>query len=130
MSYTSRASRKMDMMYELERHQEDMMINWLDESLPEAWTGLDHGDPVEHHKTRVTLRVDTEMLKWFRKLGPGYQARMNRVLRIYWTALLCGHIKCYPDDHTVPRIQAEAFRAVEELNAELRRARAARGERV
>ncbi|MEO9573026.1 MAG: BrnA antitoxin family protein [Tateyamaria sp.] len=125
MPYTSRASHKTDMMYELERHQEDIMINWLDKSLPDAWTGLDYGDPVDHHKTRVTLRVDTEMLKWFRKLGPGYQARMNRVLRTYWTALLSGHIKGYPDDHTIPRIQAEAFRALEELKAGMNRDRGA-----
>jgi len=119
MTYSTRAARKTDMMYELERLQEDLTVHWLDQSLPDAWTGLDHGDPVDHHKTRVTLRVDTEMLKWFRKLGPGYQARMNRVLRIYWTALLAGHIKGHPYDHTVPRLQAEAFRALEEMKAEL-----------
>ena len=120
MTHSSRAARKTDMMYELERHQEDLTLHWLDQSLPDAWTGLDHGDPVDHHKTRVTLRVDSEMLKWFRKLGPGYQARMNRVLRIYWTALLAGHIKGHPYDNTVPRLQAETFRAVEALKADLR----------
>jgi len=108
------------MMYELDRHQEDMTLNWLHEGLPEGWTGLDHGDPIDRHKTRVTLRVDSDMLRWFRKPGPGHQARINRVLRIYWTALMAGHIKGHPCDHTVPRIHAEALRALEEMKAELR----------
>ncbi len=42
MPYLSRASPKMDMMYKLERHQEDMLIQRLDENLTDTWTGLDH----------------------------------------------------------------------------------------
>ena len=32
-------------------------------------------------KQRVSLRVDTEVVDWFKAKGPGYQTRMNRVLR-------------------------------------------------
>jgi uncharacterized protein (DUF4415 family) len=32
-------------------------------------------------KQLVTLRVDCEVVDWFRSKGPGYQTRMNRVLR-------------------------------------------------
>ena len=32
-------------------------------------------------KKAVTLRVDADVLAWFKKLGPGYQTRMNRALR-------------------------------------------------
>ena len=32
-------------------------------------------------KERVSLRVDTEVVDWFKSKGPGYQTRMNRVLR-------------------------------------------------
>lgn len=32
-------------------------------------------------KTSVTLRLDRDVLAWFRKPGPGYQTRINHALR-------------------------------------------------
>jgi uncharacterized protein (DUF4415 family) len=32
-------------------------------------------------KKRVTLRLDADVLAWFKKQGRGYQTRINRVLR-------------------------------------------------
>ena len=32
-------------------------------------------------KRRISLRVDVEVLDWFKAKGPGYQTRMNRILR-------------------------------------------------
>jgi uncharacterized protein (DUF4415 family) len=32
-------------------------------------------------KKAVTLRVDADVLAWFKKPGPGYQTRINRALR-------------------------------------------------
>lgn len=32
-------------------------------------------------KQRISLRVDTEVVDWFRSRGPGYQTRINRILR-------------------------------------------------
>ena len=34
-------------------------------------------------KAQITLRVDADVLEWFRKKGAGYQSRMNAVLRAY-----------------------------------------------
>ena len=34
-------------------------------------------------KDSVTLRVDHEVLEWFKKKGRGYQTRMNAVLKSY-----------------------------------------------
>lgn len=33
-------------------------------------------------KKAVTLRLDADVLAWFKKAGPGYQTRMNRALRL------------------------------------------------
>jgi uncharacterized protein (DUF4415 family) len=107
----------LEMMYELEELQDDLSAQWLDQSLPDDWTGLDWREPVGRHKTRVTLRLDSDMLRWFRRLGPGYGPRMNRVLRIYWMALVAGHIKGFPSDNTVPRLVGEANRIREEIAA-------------
>ena len=37
-------------------------------------------------KEPISLRVDEDVLLWFRKSGPRYQSRMNAVLRSYMTA--------------------------------------------
>jgi len=33
------------------------------------------------HKRRISLRVDVEVVDWFKSKGPGYQTRINRILR-------------------------------------------------
>jgi len=32
-------------------------------------------------KRRISLRVDIEVVDWFQSKGPGYQTRINRILR-------------------------------------------------
>lgn len=32
-------------------------------------------------KRKISFRVDVEVLDWFKSKGPGYQTRMNRILR-------------------------------------------------
>jgi len=32
-------------------------------------------------KRRISLRVDREVADWFKSRGPGYQTRINRILR-------------------------------------------------
>lgn len=38
-------------------------------------------------KEAISLRVDQDVLEWFRSAGPRYQSRMNTVLRSYMTAV-------------------------------------------
>ena len=37
-------------------------------------------------KKSVTVRLDSDVLEWFRKQGKGYQTRINAVLRTYMEA--------------------------------------------
>ena len=37
-------------------------------------------------KSLLSLRIDSEVLSWFRSQGPGYQSRMNALLRAYMEA--------------------------------------------
>ncbi len=37
-------------------------------------------------KAQVTLRVDRDVLEWFKDLGQGYQTRINALLRAYMDA--------------------------------------------
>jgi uncharacterized protein (DUF4415 family) len=38
-------------------------------------------------KEAISLRVDQDVLEWFRQTGPRYQTRMNVVLRTYMTRM-------------------------------------------
>jgi uncharacterized protein (DUF4415 family) len=37
-------------------------------------------------KTAVTIRLDRQILNWFKAKGPGYQTRINALLRAYMEA--------------------------------------------
>ncbi len=37
-------------------------------------------------KTTVTIRLDQRVLEWFKAKGPGYQTRINALLRAYMEA--------------------------------------------
>ncbi|HEX9423985.1 MAG TPA: BrnA antitoxin family protein [Pyrinomonadaceae bacterium] len=34
-------------------------------------------------KRQLTLRVDSDVIDWYKKQGPGYQTRINSLLRAY-----------------------------------------------
>lgn len=34
-------------------------------------------------KQQITLRIDADVLDWFKRNGPGYQTQINRLLRAY-----------------------------------------------
>jgi uncharacterized protein (DUF4415 family) len=34
-------------------------------------------------KEQLTLRIDSDVVKWYRTQGPGYQTRINSLLRAY-----------------------------------------------
>ena len=86
------------MYQELRELQSDLAEHWLERSLPEDWQGLDTTQPLRQVKERVTIRLDADMVRWFRRLGPGYGQRLNRVLRVYWMALLAGQVKSHWDE--------------------------------
>lgn len=44
------------------------------------------GLPQSGRKEAISLRLDHDVLDWFKTQGPGYQTRMNSVLRAYMDA--------------------------------------------
>jgi uncharacterized protein (DUF4415 family) len=44
------------------------------------------GLPQSSRKAAISLRLDPDVLEWFRTQGPGYQTRMNAVLKAYMEA--------------------------------------------
>lgn len=49
---------------------------------PDFWNGAEVVMP-SAGKTSIHLRVDTDVLEWFRSLGSGHLTRMNAVLKSY-----------------------------------------------
>lgn len=41
-------------------------------------------------KDRLTIRVDHDVVEWLKKNGPGYQTRINAILRSYMEAQSTG----------------------------------------
>jgi len=48
---------------------------------PEFWADASVVEPVP--KQPISLRVDVDVLDWFKAQGPRYQSRINAVLRSY-----------------------------------------------
>ena len=63
---------------------EDIDVSEIPE-LDEEW--FKKAIPVQPaSKTQLTLRLDPDLVLWFRSQGRGYQTRMNAVLRAYYEA--------------------------------------------
>ncbi len=52
---------------------------------PEDWANavVHRGLPLPSRKAQIALRVDEDVLAWFREQGAGYQTRMNAVLKAF-----------------------------------------------
>ncbi len=59
-------------------------IYWTVQDLaPEAWATLEEDVAVHEPKVKITIRLDESVAKFYRAMGKGYQARMNRILGTY-----------------------------------------------
>jgi uncharacterized protein (DUF4415 family) len=45
-----------------------------------------HGLKPVPRKAQLTLRLDSDVLEWYRKQGQGYQTKINALLRAYMDA--------------------------------------------
>jgi uncharacterized protein (DUF4415 family) len=44
------------------------------------------GLPIQPEKEQISIRLDKDLLEWFRAQGKGYQRKMNALLRAYMDA--------------------------------------------
>jgi uncharacterized protein (DUF4415 family) len=51
----------------------------------EDWAAaiVHEGLPYPRKKTSIALRLDNDVLTWFKEQGPGYQTRINAILKAY-----------------------------------------------
>jgi hypothetical protein len=60
--------------------------------VPADWQAVAQGVP-EPGKEKLTLRVDADVIRFFRLMGRGYLTQMNAVLRAFMHARLAGVVK-------------------------------------
>ncbi len=53
------------------------------DEVPEAWETLELDLDVEAPKEKVTLYLDRTVVRMFKGMGKGYQARINRILELW-----------------------------------------------
>jgi uncharacterized protein (DUF4415 family) len=64
---------------------EDIDLSDCPEITPEQFAKavVRQGLPVNRNKAQVTLRIDSDVLEWFKSQGRGYQTQINSLLRAY-----------------------------------------------
>lgn len=89
-----------------------MMLNaqaWLPASLrddiPEAWHTLEQDLDVEEPKVKVTLYLDRSVAKFYRAMGRGYHARINRLLATWAQMKIAEELRVDVFLRTTPAVQ-------------------------
>lgn len=67
--------------------------------VPIGWDTSHWRTPCKGPKERLTIRLDREMVDWYRKMGRGWQARINDVLHCYQHAMIAKLVE-EPKDRT------------------------------
>jgi uncharacterized protein (DUF4415 family) len=67
---------------------EDIDLSDCPEVTPEQFAKaiVRKGLPTAKNKAQVTLRIDQDVLEWFKSHGQGYQTQINTLLRAYMEA--------------------------------------------
>jgi uncharacterized protein (DUF4415 family) len=67
---------------------EDIDFSDIPELTPEMFAKavVRHGLKEKENKAQLTIRVDQDVLTWFKSQGRGYQTRINALLRAYMEA--------------------------------------------
>lgn len=69
----------------MSQQEVERMADEAEGALPEGWEGtVELGIP--EPKQGVHIRLDAKVLRWFKAQGPGYQTRINDVLRAFVAA--------------------------------------------
>ncbi|WP_135449288.1 BrnA antitoxin family protein [Tabrizicola caldifontis] len=91
---TPRQAAQMTYMMDVMRHPKWDLHNSIEMTgrIPAEWHEIAQKRPTSG-KEKVTLRLEADVLKFFRSMGPDYGPRINDVLRSYMHARLAGVIR-------------------------------------
>ncbi len=85
--------------------------------IPQAWHDIVK-EPDTPPKAQITLKLDNDVLRFFKSMGRGYYGRINAVLRAFMLARLAEVIQAAPEYHLLPeeeeaQIKAELYALVD-----------------
>jgi uncharacterized protein (DUF4415 family) len=86
------------LMIELERK-----VAWIKDAklrndlIPAGWSEVEDKNPVRPRRVKLGVAFDADVVKWYRAMGQGYQARMNAVLRIFMLATITKEVRLRRD---------------------------------
>lgn len=74
-------SKKAQITTLLAKKEEDIDKSDIPELPEEAWNEAERGAFYRPRKVQKTVRLDADVVQWLEKDGPGYQTRLNSILR-------------------------------------------------
>ena len=93
MTKTEARARDMLMRDLIHLSREDWVPATLAETVPEAWHTLEADLEVEEPREKVTLYLDRSVARFYRGMGRGYHARINRLLRTWAQMKIAGEVR-------------------------------------
>ncbi len=111
-------------MIEYDLHSVAAKLRCLPREWDEIWEDEDRRDP---KKTPITIRLDADVVKFFKAMGEGYQPRINRVLRSFMHYRLAGIVNgpdttdyvLRPERMVKVGEERPAFGSIQQMEAEM-----------
>ena len=104
MTKTERIAREGLMKNMIHLHRDGWISSTIAEEIPDAWHTLEADLDVAEKKEKVSLYLDRSVVKFYRAMGVGYQARINRLLATWAQMKIAQEVKL--DDYLEKRIAA------------------------
>ena len=82
---------------------------YVQSQVPEAWETLEQDIDVDEPKEKITIYLDASVAKFYKAMGRGYQARVNRILATL-AQMRIAQIKRLDEMMEEELAQVEAFR--------------------
>lgn len=86
---------------------EQWMSEAIREAVPEAWHTLEQDLEVQEPKEKVTLYLDRSVAKFYRAMGQGYQARINRLLATWAQMKIAEELQV--EAHLTAQLRAQGY---------------------
>ena len=93
MSKTERLARDRLMRDLIHLSRDDWIDAALAEAVPDAWHTLEADTDVDEPREKVTLYLDRSVARFYRAMGRGYHARINRLLRTWAQMKIAGEVR-------------------------------------
>jgi len=93
LTKTQRLARDRLMRDLIHLSRDDWITATLPDAVPDAWHTLEADLDVQEPRVKVTLYLDRSVARFYRGMGRGYHARINRLLRTWAQMKIAGEVQ-------------------------------------